>query len=392
MIARLEITKADGSVETIVSDRSWKTALGPTVYDMWSSGSDYDSRREQPGWTDPRAGLSETATRRDGSPVGRMSAGIAPPPNLTTELVWRAGEPVEAVDRIRPVSITQPKPGVWVFDFGQNFAGWPRLEVDGSVPAGTTIKMQPAESLAPDGTVHQGSIMGGGGRRGTDIFATYTTHGDRRGETWHPQFNYFYTAYLRTMQRHLAEGQSKEGENIGNVALKAPVYDWGYLGRFGDEINWGNGIVLVPWLAYETYGDTRTMERYYTQMQAFMDYIAREKADGFIVDAALADWAAADTTTSGRITGTWGYYQSADRMAKMADLLGHEDDAAEYRDLAANVRAAFNAAFYNCELGRYTARATVARRVRRRLPKRWRWTRGWFRKASAGGSSTRWSS
>ena len=54
MIARLEITKEDGSVDTIVSDRSWKAAFGPTVYDMWFSGPDYDSRREQPGWTRAR--------------------------------------------------------------------------------------------------------------------------------------------------------------------------------------------------------------------------------------------------------------------------------------------------------------------------------------------------
>ena len=448
MIARLEITRDDGSVQTIVSDRSWKAALGPAVYDSWFSGTDYDSRREQRGWTEPGADLGAAATRRDGSPVGWVRAGIAPPPNLTTDLVWRVGEPLKVVDRIRPVSITQPQPGVWVFDLGQNVAGWPELRIDGSVPAGTTIKMQPAESLADDGTVDQASIMGGGAGRGTDIFATYTTHGDRRGETWHPQFNYFgmqwvqvtglpegyrptartitglqvraatpeaggvrtsndrinrihrmahysitsnmmstftdcpgreklaypadytqpfgalqrhfgFDAYLRTMQRHLAEGQSREGDNIGNVALKAPVYDWGYLGRFGDEINWGNGIVLVPWLAYETYGDTQTMARYYPRMQAFMDYIAREKADAFIVDAALADWAAADTATSGRITGTWGYYQSADRMARMAELLGREADAGEYRALAQDIKAAFNEAFYNADLGRYTSQGEL---------------------------------
>jgi alpha-L-rhamnosidase len=101
MIARLEITKEDGSVDTIVSDRSWKAAFGPTVYDMWFSGPDYDSRREQPGWTEPGADLGETADRRDGSAVGWVRAGIAPPPNLTTDLVWRAAEPVEVVDRIR---------------------------------------------------------------------------------------------------------------------------------------------------------------------------------------------------------------------------------------------------------------------------------------------------
>ncbi|NUR38663.1 MAG: alpha-galactosidase, partial [Streptomyces sp.] len=59
--------------------------------------------------------------------------------------------------------------------------------------------------------------------------------------------------------------------------------------------------------------------------------------------------------TSGRITGTWGYHQVADRMARMADLLGRTADAAEYRSLAANIKKAFNDAFYNSSLGRYTA-------------------------------------
>jgi alpha-L-rhamnosidase len=141
LIARLELTRADGSVQTIVTDRSWRTALGPTVTDNWFAGSDYDSRREQPGWSDPDADLTAAAARRDGSPTGWIDAGIAPPPNLTTELVWRAAEPVEVVDSFEPVAITQPRPGTWVFDFGQNFAGWPELHIDGSVPAGTTITM-----------------------------------------------------------------------------------------------------------------------------------------------------------------------------------------------------------------------------------------------------------
>ncbi|MFH8662368.1 family 78 glycoside hydrolase catalytic domain [Streptomyces afghaniensis] len=447
LIARLELTKADGTIQTVVSDRSWKAALGPTTLANWYSGSDYDARREQPDWTAPGADLGESAKRRDGTPVGWVRAGIAPPPNLTTELVWRAGEPVKIVDRLRPVGVTQPQPGVWVFDFGQNFAGWPLLELDGTVPAGTTITMRPAESLTADGTVDQASLMGGGASRGTDLFATYTTYGDPDGESWHPRFHYFgmqwvqvtglptgytptedtltglqlhadvpvagdvrtsddrinrihrmarysimsntmstftdcpgreklaypadylqpfaslhrtfgYDAYLRTMQRHLAEGQSRSGDNIGNVALKAPVYDWGYTGRFGDEINWGNGIILTPWLLYETYGDTRTMARYYSQMQAFLNYIRTRKAgtgaNAYIVDAALADWIAAENTP-GRITGTWGYYQIADRMARMAELIGRDGDAHEYRSLAATIKQAFNDAFYNRSLGRYTS-------------------------------------
>jgi alpha-L-rhamnosidase len=442
-IGRAEIRYTDGTRDVIATDRSWLTALGPLVTSAWYSGDDYDARREQPGWNRPGADLSPAAHRRNGSTMDWTSAGIAPPPNLATRLVARAAEPVRAQEVLRPVSMTNPAPGTWVFDLGQNITGWPRLDLD-RVPAGTTVRMAPAESLNPDGTVNQASLMGGGGSRGVDLFNTYTAYGAPNGESWHPTFNYFgmqwvqvtglpegytpprdlitgvrlqadtpaagefhssnprinrihtmarysfasnmmsvftdcpgreklsypadytmpmgaihrnfdLTAYLRTTAHHLVEGQSiADTPMFGNVALKTPVYDWGYTGRFGDEINWGSGIVLVPWFLYELYGDTQTMSTYYDRMVDYVDYIRREKVTGNIVDAALADWVAADQT-SGRITGTWGYYVMIRDLSRMAELTGHAADAAEYRDLAAAIRQSFNDAFFNDTLGRYTA-------------------------------------
>jgi len=158
--------------------------------------------------------------------------------------------------------------------------------------------------------------------------------------------------------RHLVEGQSIADTPMrGNVALKTPVYDWGYSGRFGDEINWGDAIILVAAFLHELYGDTQTMARYYDRMVAFADYIQREKAgtgaDAHIVDAALADWVAADQT-SGRITGTWGYYLMTTELAEIARLTGHAADAATYTALAADIKEAFTAHFYNTTLRRYT--------------------------------------
>ncbi|GAA4671632.1 alpha-L-rhamnosidase [Phytohabitans rumicis] len=447
LIARLEISYTNGTRDVVVSDRGWRTALGALVTDAWYSGADYDARREQPGWDRPGSDLSATAKRRDGTATGWIDAGIAPQPNLATTLVARAAEPVTLVETFTPVSVTNPVPGTWVFDFGQNIVGWPQLRLAEDVPAGTTVRMSPAESLAADGTVDQASLMGGGGGRGRDLFNTYTTAGLPGGETWHPDFNYFgmqwvqvtglpegyvptkdtvkglrlqaatpqagdvttsnarinrihtmarysfaanvmsvftdcpgreklsypadYTmpmgaihrnhelgAYLRTTMHHLVEGQSiADTPMFGNVALKTPVYDWGYTGRFGDEINWGNAIVLVPALLYELYGDTQTMARYYDRMVDFADYIQRQKvltgADAHIVDAALADWVSADQT-SGRITGTWGYYTMISKLAMMAELTGHSADAARYRTLAGDIKNAFNAHFYNISLRRYT--------------------------------------
>jgi alpha-L-rhamnosidase len=447
LIARLEIRYTDGPAGVVVSDRGWRAALGPLVTDAWYSGADYDARREQPGWDNPGADLSAAAKRLDGTPMAWTDAGIAPPPNLATRLVARTAEPMKVIETFTPVTMTNPVPGTWVFDFGQNIVGWPELRLPDGIPAGTTIRMAPAESLAADGTVDQASLMGGGGGRGRDLFNTYTTAGLRGGERWHPDFNYFgmqwvqvtgvpagfqpttqlvkgmrvqattpvagefttsnarvnrihtmarysfaanvmsvftdcpgreklsypadYTmpmgaihrnhelaAYLRTTMHHLVEGQSiADSPMFGNVALKTPVYDWGYTGRFGDEINWGNAIVLVPALLYELYGDTQTMTRYYDRMVDFADYIQRQKVgtgpDTHIVDAALADWVAADQT-SGRITGTWGYYTMISKLAVMAGLTGHTTDAEKYRTLAADIKTAFNTHFYNSTLRRYT--------------------------------------
>ncbi|KAH7095814.1 putative alpha-L-rhamnosidase [Paraphoma chrysanthemicola] len=167
--------------------------------------------------------------------------------------------------------------------------------------------------------------------------------------------NFHVDALLRTTIRHLVEAQSIANTSMaGNVALKAPVYDWGYTGQFGDEINWGNAIVLVPSLLYDLYRDTTVMNTYYNQMTRFVDYIQREKVQGYIVDAALADWVEDDARTSGRITGTWGYYHTINAMARMANLTGHAEDAARYTVLAGEIKNAFHKAFYNEASGRYT--------------------------------------
>ena len=448
MIARLEVTYTNGSTDAIVSDRSWRTAFGAYVTDAWYAGSDYDARREPVGWDEPGSDLTDTATRRDGSPVGWIDAGIAPPPNLDTELVARDAPPVRIIEEFLPQTVTNPAPGTYVFDFGQNFAGWPQLNLTVPVPAGTVIRMAPAEGLQANGSglVNQGSLGPGG--RGTDMFNTYTAAGDGP-ETWRPDFQYFgmqflqvtglpegypvttdlitgyrltadvplagevttsnerinrihrmaqysfasntmsiftdcpgrekqsypadYTmvmgaiernydlaSYFRGHMRHFAEGQSIADTPMrGNVALKVPVHDWGYTGQFGDEINWGNGIILVPAFLYELYGDTDTMATYYDEMVFYHDYIVREHAGAgalpdHIVNAALSDWVSAQQT-SGQISGTWGYYVMTEKLAMMAELTGHDADAAEYAQLAGDIEAAFNAQFYNTTLKRYAA-------------------------------------
>ncbi|MEV7996407.1 hypothetical protein AB0O67_32320 [Streptomyces sp. NPDC086077] len=137
------------------------------------------------------------------------------------------------------------------------------------------------------------------------------------------------------------------------------------------------------------------MARYYPQMQAFLNYIRTRKAgtgaDAHIVDAALGDWIAAETT-SGRVTGTWGYHQVADRMAKMAALLGRRADAAEYRSLADDIATAFTDAFYNETLGLYTSQGRQGSEGRHRPHRPSPSTRAWCPTTSARECPAAWSS
>lgn len=436
LIGRLEIVYEDGISRVIVTDRSWRTVLGPLITDAWYSGSDYNASRELVGWDHPGTNLGSAPW---------IAAGFSPPPNLATRLVSRAAEPVKIKERLIPVSVSEPVSGTWVFDLGQNIAGFPLLTLP-ELPAGITVKMMPAESLFSNGTVDQTSL--GPGSRGTNLFNSYTTADRPGGETWHPRFNYFgmqwvqvtglpdgikpspdlimglrvqadvpeagtftsssdrlnrihrmawysfasniisvftdcpgreklsypadytqsfgaiarnfrFPACMRTIMHHLVEGQSIANTSMaGNVALKTPVYDWGYTGLFGDEINWGNAIVLVHSLLYDLYGDTTVMETYHDHLVRFVEYIQREKAQGHIVDAVLGDWVeagdGAGAQTSGRITGTWGYYLTIKAMASIACLTGHKADEHHYTRLSGEIRDAFNAAFWNDARRRYT--------------------------------------
>ena len=176
LLAQLELTYADGSQDTISTDSNWRTTLGPTTFSNWYGGEDYDARRLPAGWDEPGTDLSGW------DPVSSSSA-----PAPSTVLTARSGPAVEGIEVLVPQKITQPKPGVYVFDLGVNIAGWQHLTVRG--PAGTQITMRPAELLHPDGTIDYGST-------GNPIYDVYTLSGNGT-ETWHPEFIYHGFQYLQ---------------------------------------------------------------------------------------------------------------------------------------------------------------------------------------------------
>lgn len=186
VIAQLEIAYRDGHREVVASDGTWRTALGPTTFSSWWSGEEYDARR-----TD-QAPMSDAALRGPGwQAAAPVTLTQTTTPRDITPLRANPRPPVTVADTVQTTGITPRPDGSYIIDFGANRSGWPNLTVSG--PAGTTVTMIPAESLAPDGSL---DIASTGASPGNQIAYRYTLAGHGE-ETWHPQFTYSGFRYLQ---------------------------------------------------------------------------------------------------------------------------------------------------------------------------------------------------
>ncbi|MFI2507168.1 family 78 glycoside hydrolase catalytic domain [Streptomyces sp. NPDC018972] len=415
LIARLEVTLADGRVRTLTSGNDWRTTLGPTTSSNWYGGEDYDARREIPRWDEPAGDHSDW----------RRATVVAGPG--TTErpaaLSARETEPIRIVETLEGREVDGAE-GSRVFDLGRNIAGWPEITV--RAPEGTAIRVYPAESLK-DGHAFQ-SIS----NVGAPLWDSYTARG-RDEETWHPRFSYHGFRYLElrgvperatvSVRGHVLHTdntsagdftssdplindihalirRSIEG-NMMSVLTDCPSreklgwleqnqlvfpalagnYDMqAYLrkivrdmadaqtteglipstvpeytslpGGYRNDSNWGGAFVLVPWQLYTTYGDEQTLETYYPRMRQYAAFLETQVKDG-ILDYGLGDWFTPDRTFPRAVAGTYGYWRVADALSRIATVLGDRGAADEYRAKADASAKALSAKYYDTTTGTF---------------------------------------
>ncbi len=192
LLAQFEVEYADGSRETVITDPSWKvTGKGPIREADIIMGETHDARMELDGWDRP--GFDDSAWERairaeengstkapffDRAGERQVELGFVRPPKIQAY----PSVPIRPVGRIRPVAVTQPKKGVYLFDMGQNFSGVVALKVRGR--KGTRILLRHGEMLHPDGRLMVENLRRA---RAEDV---YILRGDPAGETWSPRFTY----------------------------------------------------------------------------------------------------------------------------------------------------------------------------------------------------------
>jgi alpha-L-rhamnosidase len=153
LIAQLDIQFKDGTKQIVVSDETWRVGEGPIIRNSVYLGEVYDARKEVNGWDSPA--FDDSAWEHP----------VAVEKTFVPQLASQRTPPIRITKTLKPIQITEPKPGVYIVDYGQNFSGVTRMKVQGQ--AGTRVRLRSGELLYKNGmlngmTAVTGQAKGGG--------------------------------------------------------------------------------------------------------------------------------------------------------------------------------------------------------------------------------------
>lgn len=175
-IADIDIWFTDGSHITIGTNNSAiGTADGPILQADEFDGEHYDARKAI-NWSIPTFNTSKWD-------ACKIDEKREKPKNLHSD--W-----VKTAEVMKPVAITNPKPGVYIFDVGTQISGLQMLKVKGQ--AGTRIQFRFSEILEDDGMLARHTILNGLPALQID---SYTLKGNGV-ETWQPELTWHGFRYM----------------------------------------------------------------------------------------------------------------------------------------------------------------------------------------------------
>ena len=190
LLAKIVVTFEDGTSQTIVTDQTWKKYdNGPVTRNGFQFGEDYDARKEVDGWKDGGFDDSKWA-----------AAEVFEAPGPAVQIQAYVGLPIQNNITLEAVSVTEPVKGTFVYDFGQNVVGVPRLEgMKGK--SGQVVNLRYGEMIYPETiptkpvapyTVEMYKAKKGQvyveNYRGAISIDNYIMRGKKEGETYQPIF------------------------------------------------------------------------------------------------------------------------------------------------------------------------------------------------------------
>ena len=409
LLAQLRIDYADGSRETVSTGESWKTAAAPILHSEIYAGEIYDARLEQPGWNQsgfddskwtPVAGadapssaiagqatlpvrIVETLKPKTITPASNGAYVVDMGQNMVGWLKLRVAGAAGTKVRLRFAEILNPDGTLYVdnlrnanqtdayylrgggeevFEPHFTFHGFRYVEITGYPGALTADKLtgevvSSAHSINGKLTTSSDLVnrmwkTGIWGQRGNfvSIPTDCPQRDERLGWTGDAQvfwrtgsYNADIAAFGRKWLRDVVDGQTDEGA-FGNTAPGLPGGGFGGIGAPG----WGDAGVIVPWTAWQQFGDKGIIRENWSAMEKWMTFI-QDANPNFLrrnkTGANFADWLPAGSQTPRDLVATTYWALVAQMMSEMAGTLDKPADAKKYAQVFESIRTAFQNEF-----------------------------------------------
>lgn len=157
-------------------------------------------------------------------------------------------------------------------------------------------------------------------------------------------------------EKWLGDIRDAQGKQTGAITDTAPFVRFGQ--RPADPVS--TSFLLIPWNLYRHYDDIKVLEDNYEAMKRWIAYLKRNSDDLIVCYSPMGDWAgpaegtdkesigsgAVSLITPGTLMSTGFFYYNCMLMEKIAGVLKNEEDMLYFKDLAAEIKEAFQKAFW----------------------------------------------
>lgn len=151
LLVKMLIRYADGTEETVVSNPgTWQYFnKGPIVYGSFFQGEIYDASKEKQieDWSTASYNASKWKNVQE-IPL-RGSIAFKEEDYADLQIIGQYGQTVKQIKELTAQSMEEVRPGVYVYDMGQNMVGVPKITLNGMEP-GRKINLRFAEVKYPD--------------------------------------------------------------------------------------------------------------------------------------------------------------------------------------------------------------------------------------------------
>ncbi|KAK7403498.1 hypothetical protein QQX98_010728 [Neonectria punicea] len=180
----------DGTHECIISDPTWKVRKSATILANIYASEDHDRRSYPVGWDAPGFGDADWKHAKPlTGPRGKLR--------------YQSQHPVILHNTFVPISQTVVKPGVIMYDLGQNSSIMVRVVASGL--SGAEYRVKYSETIGEDGLVLMPDPLFK--EFETGVYSKITLSGQGEQEVWTPDFSFTSARYIQI------EGASHDGKD-----------------------------------------------------------------------------------------------------------------------------------------------------------------------------------